>query len=84
MPFFKTKEEVRSTEIDDLGGSEDIKDGSLYFIGEEGENSNKLTIQEASGAPVEQHSPLGYSVGWVTIVFLNISMMVGTGVFSTP
>ena len=45
-----------------------------------------LTIlaEEASGAPVEVHSSLGYSVGSVSILFLNFSMMVGTGVFSTP
>ncbi|KAJ5166775.1 uncharacterized protein N7482_005556 [Penicillium canariense] len=84
MGFLKTNEEVGETVVFDTLGSEDIKDGSLHFTAEGGENSNKLTIQEASGAPVEQHSPLGYSVGWVTVVFLNVSMMVGTGVFSTP
>jgi hypothetical protein len=35
--------------------------------------------QEASGAPVETQSPLGYTVGPVTIIFLNLSKMVGTG-----
>ncbi|KAF1971270.1 high-affinity methionine permease [Bimuria novae-zelandiae CBS 107.79] len=40
--------------------------------------------QDASGAPVEQVSPLGYHVGWYGILFLNVSQMVGTGVFSTP
>jgi len=40
--------------------------------------------EEASGAPVEVHSSLGYDVGSVAILFLNFSMMVGTGVFSTP
>jgi hypothetical protein len=45
-----------------------------------------LTVleEEASGAPVETFSSLGYSVGPVATLFLNFGMMVGTGVFSTP
>lgn len=39
--------------------------------------------QDGNGAPVEQVSPLGYHVGWFGILFLNVSQMVGTGVFST-
>jgi hypothetical protein len=39
--------------------------------------------QEGSGAPIEVASPLGYHVGWFGILFLNVSQMVGTGVFST-
>ena len=56
---------------------------SLRYTNEVGGNTTKATYQEASGAPIEVHSPLGYSVGWVTIVFLNLSKMIGTGVFST-
>ncbi|KAF2839603.1 amino acid transporter-like protein [Patellaria atrata CBS 101060] len=41
-------------------------------------------FQDGNGAPVENASPLGYHVGWFGILFLNISQMVGTGVFSTP
>ncbi|GLB40162.1 putative high affinity methionine permease [Lyophyllum shimeji] len=37
-----------------------------------------------TGAPVEKISPLGYHVDAITVVFLNISKMIGTGVFSTP
>ncbi|KAG5720621.1 hypothetical protein E4T56_gene4549 [Termitomyces sp. T112] len=37
-----------------------------------------------TGAPVETVSPLGYYVDSVTVIFLNISTMIGTGVFSTP
>lgn len=61
----------------------EVDDGSLRYTVEEGFNSSNPTYQEASGAPVESKSPLGYSVGWVTVVLLNLSMMVGTGVFST-
>lgn len=39
--------------------------------------------QDGHGAPVEQASPLGYHVGWFGILFLNVSQMVGTGIFST-
>ncbi|KDN59855.1 putative high-affinity methionine permease [Colletotrichum sublineola] len=42
-----------------------------------------VTMEEASGAPVETSSPLGDGVGPITIVFLNIGMMIGTGVYST-
>lgn len=58
--------------------------GSFDFAVEHGANTDKVTYQEANGAPVESKSPLGYSVGWVTVVFLNLSKMVGTGIFSTP
>ncbi|KAF2679848.1 amino acid transporter-like protein [Lentithecium fluviatile CBS 122367] len=40
--------------------------------------------QDGNGAPVEQISPLGYHIGWFGILFLNVSQMIGTGVFSTP
>lgn len=53
---------------------------SLQYTTEVGGNTSKATYQEASGAPVEVNSPLGYSVGWVTVIFLNLSKMIGTGV----
>ncbi|KAI4597739.1 hypothetical protein KJ359_004014 [Pestalotiopsis sp. 9143b] len=58
-------------------------DGDLKYVGEVGGNDAPEMFQEAGGAPVESHSPLGYSVGPVTILFLNISMMIGTGIYST-
>ncbi|KAK8085887.1 high-affinity methionine permease [Apiospora hydei] len=58
--------------------------GSLEYVAEAGGNDAPSTYQIATGAPVEDHSPLGYNVGPVTIIFLNISMMIGTGVYSTP
>ncbi|KAK9415133.1 putative high affinity methionine permease protein [Seiridium unicorne] len=59
-------------------------DGSVKYVGELGENVAPPTYQEAGGAPVESHSPLGYTVGPITMLFLNISMMIGTGIYSTP
>ncbi|KAG8156440.1 hypothetical protein KVR01_013674 [Diaporthe batatas] len=61
-----------------------ISDGSITYVGEKGGNNAGATYQEASGAPVESQSPLGYAVGPVTILLLNISMMIGTGIYSTP
>lgn len=58
-------------------------DHSLKYTGDHGENTSEVAFQECSGAPVETHSPLGYSVGPVTIIFLNTSSMIGTGIFST-
>ncbi|KAG0156140.1 hypothetical protein PDIDSM_3316 [Penicillium digitatum] len=54
------------------------------YIGETGGNNAATTYQDASGAPVEHNSPLGYSVGPVTITLLNITMMIGAGIYSTP
>ncbi|KAK8115440.1 amino acid transporter [Apiospora sp. TS-2023a] len=56
----------------------------LQYVAEAGGNDAPSTYQIATGAPVEDHSPLGYNVGPATIIFLNISMMVGTGIYSTP
>ncbi|KUJ12912.1 amino acid transporter-like protein [Mollisia scopiformis] len=64
--------------------SNDVKvDGSLEFVHEYGGNESKPSYQEASGAPVENVSPLGLQVTWFTTIFLNIGQMIGTGVFST-
>lgn len=61
-----------------------VSEGGLQFALEKGENNSNPSYQEASGAPVEKYSTLGYHVGPITIVFLNLSKMVGTGVYSTP
>ncbi|GKT85851.1 high-affinity methionine permease [Colletotrichum tofieldiae] len=61
-----------------------IHDGDLAYTRVKGGNGSKPSYQEAIGAPVEADSPLGYHVNWIAIIFLNINMMVGTGVFSTP
>ncbi|KAK8043988.1 high-affinity methionine permease [Apiospora rasikravindrae] len=58
--------------------------GSLQYVPEAGGNDAPSPYQITTGAPVEDHSPLGYNVGPITIIFLNISMMIGTGVYSTP
>lgn len=79
----KTPEvEVTTTSIDVATGAV-LTEGSLEFTVARGGNGSLPSYQEASGAPVEINSPLGYFVGPVTIVFLNISMMIGTGVYST-
>ncbi|KAF3047948.1 hypothetical protein E8E11_008899 [Didymella keratinophila] len=54
------------------------------MLSRKGGNTSEIAYQEASGAPVESDSPLGYSVGAVTIIFLNLSKMIGTGIYSTP
>ena len=61
-----------------------LSTGSLQYAVEKGGNNSGPSYQESSGAPVESHSTLGYNVGAITIVFLNLSKMVGTGVYSTP
>ncbi|WVQ95763.1 hypothetical protein IAU59_002862 [Kwoniella sp. CBS 9459] len=63
---------------------EHIHNGSLEYVAEKGGNGAEATYQEASGAPVEGKSPLGYEVSYFTVMFLTINMMIGTGIFSTP
>jgi hypothetical protein len=60
----------------------DVKEKNAQ-IGEEIFVNGIPVYQDANGAPVETVSPLGYHVGWAGILFLNVSQMVGTGVFST-
>lgn len=57
-------------------------DGKLQFVGEKGGNGAQETYQDVSGAPVETINPLGYSVGWWSAFFLNVTMLIGTGIFS--
>lgn len=61
----------------------EVTDGSLHYVAEKSGNDSGTTYQEATGAPVEVNSPLGYNVGPVTIICLNVSMMIGTGIYST-
>lgn len=73
-------------ETEDVAVSDEIvetSDGSIKYVAEVGGNTAGATYQDATGAPVERESPMGYSVNSFTILFLNISMMVGTGIFST-
>ncbi|KAF2013583.1 LAT family L-amino acid transporter [Aaosphaeria arxii CBS 175.79] len=58
--------------------------GNLHYVVGKAGNDSPPAYQEASGAPVETKSPFGYAVGAVTIVFLNLSKMIGTGIYSTP
>ncbi|EAT77829.1 hypothetical protein HBI56_192910 [Parastagonospora nodorum] len=60
-----------------------IHDGNLAYVHQKAENGAS-GYQEAVGAPVETHSPLGYHVNWLTVIFLNVNHMIGTGIFSTP
>lgn len=53
------------------------------YVAALGGNGADATYQEAHGAPVESKSPLGYHVGHATTLFLNVSMIIGTGIFST-
>lgn len=78
-PFGRRPETTTAQEVDEG----EVTDGSLHYVVEKGGNDSQPSYQEATGAPVEVNSPLGYNVGAVTIIFLNISKMVGTGVYST-
>ncbi|CAJ2508920.1 Uu.00g139460.m01.CDS01 [Anthostomella pinea] len=66
------------------GELEIVHDGNLKYTVATAGNGSKPSYQEAVGAPVESKSPLGYHVGWLTVIFLNVNQMIGTGIFSTP
>jgi hypothetical protein len=76
---FRSRTEVPPSYADEG----EVSDGSLHYVVEKGGNDSQPSYQEATGAPVETNSPLGYNVGAITIIFLNISKMIGTGVYST-
>ncbi|KAI5207896.1 amino acid transporter [Aureobasidium subglaciale] len=76
---------ARSSSNDAVSSHEIVStSGDLKFVVEQGGNGSQPSYQEVSGAPVESKSSLGYAVGPVTIVLINISKMIGTGVYSTP
>lgn len=86
MAFWRKALRSSQTDIIENNGPKpesQISDGSLEYTGNQGGNNAAPTYQEASGAPVEAESPMGYSVSALTIMFLNINMMIGTGIFST-
>lgn len=64
-------------------GDAELENRNLKYTLETARNDSDPSYQVATGAPVELESPLGYSVGPVTIIFLNVSKMIGTGVYST-
>ncbi|KAI4746120.1 amino acid transporter [Aureobasidium sp. EXF-12298] len=91
MPFFrrsvneKAEGSARSSSNDVFSSHEIVSTkGDLKFVVEQGGNGSQPSYQEVSGAPVEANSSLGYAVGPLTIVFINIGKMIGTGVYSTP
>lgn len=90
MPFFrrpvneKAEDSARSSSNDVFSSHEIVSTkGDLKFVVEQGGNGSQPSYQEVSGAPVEANSSLGYAVGPLTIVFINIGKMIGTGVYST-
>jgi hypothetical protein len=85
MAPWDDKEKTANTVAQSASGSDEyvIREGSTEYTAAEGLNSSTVTYQDASGAPVEIASPLGYSVDVVVGFFLNINQMVGTGIFST-
>jgi amino acid transporter len=78
-----TKEVVSDHDNTDSTNSSIIHDGELAYVRQTAGNGT-VGYQEAVGAPVESQSPLGYHVNWLTVIFLNVNHMVGTGIFSTP
>lgn len=86
--FWKDKKSVASVYVDPEASDSSsapavIHDGGLAYTRTQAANGSKAAYQEAAGAPVETESPLGYEVGWFTVMFVNINMLIGTGIFST-
>lgn len=89
-PSIEKTDHLADTSIDhgahiNLGhtqGTHFVLEKGLKFVGEQGGNGADATYQDVSGAPVESQNPLGYGVGWWSALFLNITMIIGTGIFS--
>ncbi|KAF7586229.1 hypothetical protein BBP40_009213 [Aspergillus hancockii] len=84
LPFWQDREKDPNISIQENNSSDTIQDNDGKYTAAEGINSTAVNYQDASGAPVETNSPLGYSVSFWTSFCLNINQMVGTGIFSTP
>lgn len=82
MSYLKDQEKTANVSNESTAASDESSIGGGYTAAE-GLNSSITTYQDASGAPVETSSPLGYSVGFMAAFCLNINQMVGTGIFST-
>jgi hypothetical protein len=68
----------------DIGINTDAAaNGSLKYVAVTGDNTADTFYQHAASAPVETISPLGHNVGPITIIFMNVGKMVGTGIYST-
>jgi hypothetical protein len=59
-----------------IDNGDELSDGSVHYVVGKAGNDSETSYQDTVGAPVEIQSPLGYTVGPVTIVFLNISKMI--------
>lgn len=81
--IFSSKPEGHKDNANDRFDEGEVCDGNFQYVVEKAGNTNEVTYQEASGAPVEVDSPLGLDVGAITIIFLNLSKMIGTGIYST-
>ncbi|TFK75091.1 high affinity methionine permease [Pluteus cervinus] len=64
--------------------SDKEKDSVIVHASEVSDDGTFFEDVDTTGAPTEKVSPLGYHVDWISVVFLNISKMIGTGVFTTP
>ncbi|KAJ5127473.1 amino acid permease-domain-containing protein [Penicillium atrosanguineum] len=85
MSDWDDKEKTANVAAQPASESEEtIVHGDVKYTAAEGLNSTSVTYQDASGAPVETSSPLGYSVSFLAAMCLNINQMIGTGIFSTP
>ncbi|KAM0251463.1 hypothetical protein ACHAQJ_008171 [Trichoderma viride] len=83
---FQSSEEPQSTEAEERGSSSDsdpseLVAGGTYYVAGKAANNEETSYQDASGAPVEESSPLGYNVGPMTILLLNVTstILAGTG-----
>ncbi|CCH42587.1 Y+L amino acid transporter [Wickerhamomyces ciferrii] len=62
----------------------DVKENHLQTV-ESGDETSESEIQvNENGAPIEKNNPLGYNVGYSSLVYLVVSGIIGTGIFSTP
>ncbi|CAM9010285.1 unnamed protein product [Wickerhamomyces anomalus] len=74
-----------STNDDSGNNAYELKNVDLHTIESLDESSDDSDVQlNTNGAPVEKDNPLGYNIGYTSLIYLVVSGVIGTGIFSTP
>jgi amino acid transporter len=77
----------KSTASSDGLEEHDLSEKNVAFISRDSDLEDSSDSQaefDPVGAPVEKNNPLGYNVNYVSLIYLTVSGVIGTGIFSTP
>ncbi|KAF7966459.1 hypothetical protein HWV62_9747 [Athelia sp. TMB] len=77
-PSGSNDDPVESDDKYPASGLEDIKEINAHAL------DDTSTLENEGGAAVEVITPLGRNLGWTSAFFINVNMIIGTGIFATP